>query len=198
MECAAALGRAGSALLCHHQGLLSPLLFVTSRQKAICCRSAETQRGLGRMVLLECPVTNLLEGCWQFFLFSTTPLFLIIVHITVFVLLACLRNGWTPQFTLTVRFCLLQVSPTCNKPFLFRKATGVGEVSVWLLWRVIVISGPVLGPDPHGPESGATSGRAHGPMPWLKCMWSQVLDLVTSASKQAGFSEGELRNGNRI
>lgn len=43
-------------------------------------RSAETQRGLGRMVLLECPVTNLLEGCWQFFLFSTTPLFLIIVY----------------------------------------------------------------------------------------------------------------------
>lgn len=51
-------------------------------------RSAETQRGLGRMVLLECPVINLLEGCWQFFLFSTTPLFLIIVYITVFVLLA--------------------------------------------------------------------------------------------------------------
>lgn len=35
-------------------------------------------------------------------------------------------------------------------------------------------------------------------MPWLKCMWSQVLDLVTSASKQAGFPECERRNSNRI
>lgn len=36
--------------------------------------------GLGQKVLLGHPVVNLLEGCWQFFLFSTTLLFLMIVH----------------------------------------------------------------------------------------------------------------------
>lgn len=55
-------------------------------------RSPGTQRGLGRMVLLECPLTNLLEGCWQFSLFSTTPLFLIIVYNCI--CFTCLSSKW--------------------------------------------------------------------------------------------------------
>ena len=41
---------------------------------------------LGEGALKIPPGITLLEGCWQFFLFSTTLLFLIIVHSSVFVL----------------------------------------------------------------------------------------------------------------
>lgn len=105
-------------------------------------RSAETQRGLGCMVLLECPVINLPEGCWQFFLFSIALLFLIIVYNCVFVLPACLLNGWALQFTLVV---ILQVSPTCNKSFPLRKAMGWAEVFCGCFRKCMA---PLLGPGP--------------------------------------------------
>lgn len=123
---AAVLGRAGPALLCHLQGLPSPLLFAMA--------GLLRPRGDGGMVLPDWPVTNLLEGCWQFSLFSTTPLFLIIVYNCTCSTCLSLKQG-PPQFTLTVRFCLFQVSPTCNKLFPLQKIHGVGEISVWLLWK---------------------------------------------------------------
>lgn len=154
---AAALGRAGPALLCHLQDLLSPLLFVKSRQKAMA--GLLRPSGDWGVVLLDCPVTNLLEGCWQFSLFSTTPLFLIIVYnCTCSTCLSSKRGA--PQFTLTIRFCLFQVSPTCNKLFPLQKSHGVGGISVWLLRKAHVIRAP----------SGASVWGHGGAHYWMKCL----------------------------